>query len=240
MEKEIKADDTYEEYQPGLSNLNFEMELNNFADRKDNNQNKDGSIRSANSFCSTGQNLIYNYYFGSEPFSSDEKQDPSYKKLNSKNFISKSSYFTEETKENSENSENSSNSIQTPKKAEEEKEEENPSPPPQNKPINPPLLLILQKMVNNDCYALYQNLDDYSFSIIHYTLKEVKDYSKQYQIIKRNDPYLDNVGPNKKLSKGEVNDIIKNFNFYWNYLASIGEYVAFFYPIYWNINNVNK
>ena len=104
MEKEIKADDTYEEYQPGLSNINFEMELNNFADRKDNNQNKDGSIRSANSFCSTGQNLIYNYYFGSEPFSSDEKQEPSYKNLNSKNFKSKSSYFTEETKENSEKS----------------------------------------------------------------------------------------------------------------------------------------
>ena len=240
MEKEIKADDTYEEYQPGLSNLNFEMELNNFADRKDNNQNKDGSIRSANSFCSTGQNLIYNYYFGSEPFSSDEKQDPSYKNLNSKNFKKKSSYFTEETQENSEQIENSSNSIQTPKKAEEEKEEENPSPPPQNKPINPPLLLIMKKMVNNDCYALYQNLDDYSFSIIHYTLKEVKDYSKQNQIIKINSPYLDDVGPNKKLSKGKVNDIIKNFNFYRNYLDSIGSYVAFFYPIYWNINNVNK
>ena len=239
MEKEIKADYTYEEYLPGLSNPNFEMELNNFADRKDNNQNKDGSIRSANSFCSTGQNLIYNYYFGSEPFSSDEKQDPSYKNLNSKNFIKKSSYFTEETQENSEQIENSSNSIQTPKKAEEEKEEENPSPP-QNKPINPPLLLILQKMVNNDCYALYQNLDDYSFSIIHYTLKEVKDYSKQNKIIKINKPYLDDVGPNKKLSKGKVNDIIKNFNFYRNYLDSIGSYVAFFYPIYWNINNVNK
>ena len=240
MEKEIKADYTYEEYLPGLSNPNFEMELNNFADRKDNNQNKDGSIRSANSFCSTGQNLIYNYYFGSEPFSSDEKQDPSYKNLNSKNFIKKSSYFTEETQENSEQIENSYNSIQTQKKVEVEKEEENPSPPPQNKPINPPLLLIMKKMVNNDCYALYQNLDDYSFSIIHYTLKEVKDYSKQNKIIKINKPYLDDVGPNKKLSKGKVNDIIKNFNFYRNYLDSIGSYVAFFYPIYWNINNVNK
>ena len=240
MEKEIKADYTYEEYQSGLSDPNFAIDVNNFADRKDNNQNKPGSIRSANSCCSTGQNPIYNYYFCSEQFSIDEKQAPSYKKLNSKNFIKKSSYFTEETQENSEQIENSSNSIQTPKKVEVEKEEENPSPPPQNKPINPPLLLILQKMVNNDCYALYQNLDDYSFSIIHYTLKEVKDYSKQYQIIKRNAPYLDNVGPNKKLSKGEVNDIIKNFNFYWNYLASIGEYVTFSYPIYWNISNVNK
>ena len=27
MEKEIKADDTYEEYQPGLSNLNFETSV---------------------------------------------------------------------------------------------------------------------------------------------------------------------------------------------------------------------
>ena len=204
MERDLKADSSYEDYQSGFSNQNFVMDMDNFADRKDINPNKDNSNRSTNGCCSTGQNPIYNYYFGSEQF------------------------------------ENSSNCIQTPKKFEEKKEEEKLIPPSQNKLFNSPSLLIMEKIVGNESYALYQNLENYSFSIVRYTLKEVKDYSKYNQIIFRNNAYLNDVNPNKKRYPGTVNDIEKNFYFYMNYLAWIGTYVVFSAPSYWNINNINK
>ena len=240
MERDLKADSSYEDYQSGFSNQNFVMDMDNFADRKDINPNKDNSNRSTNGCCSTGQNPIYNYYFGSEQFSSGEIQDISYKNSNSKNFIRKSSYLTEESQENSEQFESSSNCIQTPKKFEEKKEEEKLIPPSQNKLFNSPSLLIMEKIVGNESYALYQNLENYSFSIVRYTLKEVKDYSKYNQIIFRNNAYLNDVNPNKKRYPGTVNDIEKNFYFYMNYLAWIGTYVVFSAPSYWNINNINK
>ena len=239
MEKDIKQDTSFDYLQPSFSNTNFEIDMNNFADRKDNNQSKVNSLKSTNSF-STGQNPIYNYHFGSEQFSSDEIQDISYKNLKCKNFIRKSSLLTEETQENSEQLENSSNYIQTPKKFEEKKDEEKIIRPSENKLFNSPSLLIMEKMVGNESYALYQNLENYSFSIVRYTLKKVKDYSKCNKIIFRNNAYLDDVNPNKKKYQGKVNDIINNFKFYMNYLALIGTYGIFYVPSYWNINNINK
>lgn len=240
MEKDLnKKDTSYDEYQPGFSSKSFEFDINDFVDRKDINQNKDDSFGSTNG-CSTGQNPIYNYHFGSEQFPNGEIKGFSYENSNNKNFIRKSSFLTEESQENSEQFEISSNCIQTPKKFEEKNEEEKLIPPSQNKLFNSPSVLIMEKIVGNESYALYQNLDNYSFSIVRYTLKEVKDYSKCNQIIFRNNAYLNDVNPNKKKYQGKVNDIVKNFKFYMDYLALIGTYRAFYVPSYWNINNINK
>lgn len=239
MDKEIKIESSYEDFQQRFSNPNFEIYMNDFADNKDKNQNKVNSIISTNS-CSTGQNPIYDYYFGGEQSSNVEIKDFTHEISNSKNFIRKSSCLTEESQENSESFENSSNCIETPKKLEEKKEEEKPIPPSENKLFNSPSLLIMEKIVGNESYALYQDLEDYSFSIVRYTLEKVKDYSKINQIIFRNNAYLDDVNPNARFSSGKNNDIIKNFIFYMNYLALIGTYGAFYSPSYLNMNIINN
>ena len=221
MYKDLNKNDTsYEDFSGGFTNSNFANDVSDFADRKDNNINTVNSIRSTNSGTSSA-NPIANYLLGGN-FSSSEIKCVTYDCGYSKNYIRKSSFFTEESQNFSEQLEN--NISLTPKIDEEKKDEENSESVSKKETINPPSLLIMEKIVGKTLYTLYQDLKDYHFSIVRYTLKNVKNRFKSNRVIIRNNAYLDNIAPVKDSCKGKANDIVKNFDHYRNYFASLGEW----------------
>lgn len=221
MYKDLNKNDTsYEDFSGGFTNSNFANDVSDFADRKDNNINTVNSIRSTNSGTSS-VNPIANYLLGGN-FSSSEIKCVTHDCGYSKNYIRKSSFFTEESQNFSEKLEN--NISLTPKKDEVKKDEENSESVSKKETINSPSLLIMEKIVGKTLYTLYQDLKDYHFSIVRYTLKSVKNRLTSNRVIIRNNAYLDNIAPVKDSCKGKANDIVKNFDDYRNYFASLGEW----------------
>ena len=221
MYKDLNKNDTsYEDFSGGFTNSNFANDVSDFADSKDNNINTVNSIRSTNSGTSSA-NPIANYLLGGN-ISSSEIKCVTYDCGYSKNYIRKSSFFTEESQNFSEQLEN--NISLTPKIDEEKKDEENSESISKKEIINSPSLLIMEKIVGKTLYTLYQDLKDYHFSIVRYTLKSVKNRLTSNRVIIRNNAYLDNIAPVKDSCKGKANDIVKNFDDYRNYFASLGEW----------------
>ena len=174
-----------------FTNLDFVDQIDEFADQiKFNNQNGDNSQLSTENNTKVNKkndkikyNLIADYLIGNKSYFKEFK--------NSNNFVEKS-VFPKKMKEILEKIKNEFSP--TTEKLNEEKTDF--APLFQIKPSNPPSILIMETINGNKLYVVYQDLINGNFSVITYSLKEVKNPNKANYLIIRNLPYLND--KNKK------------------------------------------
>lgn len=191
----------------GLTNTGFTEYIDEFNDK---NKSNNLSSKKSTEGASTGNNPIAKYFCG--------ENLPSCDIVNSKNFIPKSSFSTEESQkdeiieQNKQNAQNKNIQTQIPKEEKEENLEVSYSA--ENNFSDSVNLVILTKTVGNELYAVYQNLENYQFSLVNFTLKNSKNPVNFVGDVKlKNSAYLN------------INDYsINYFNFYKNYLKSIGPF----------------
>ena len=175
-----------------FTNLDFVDQIDEFADQiKFNNQNGDNSQLSTENNTKVNKkndkikyNLIADYLIGNKSYFKEFK--------NSNNFVEKS-VFPKKMKEILEKIKNEFSP--TTEKVNEEKTDF--APLFQIKPSNPPSILIMETINGNKLYVVYQDLINGNFSVITYSLKEVKNPNKANYLIVKNFPYLDD--NNKKI-----------------------------------------
>ena len=174
-----------------FTNLDFVDQIDEFADQiKFNNQNGDNSQLSTENNTKVNKkndkikyNLIADYLIGNKSYFKEFK--------NSNNFVEKS-VFPKKMKEYLEKIKNEFSP--TTEKLNEEKTDF--APLFQIKPSNPPSILIMETINGNKLYVVYQDLINGNFSVINYSLKEVKNPNKANYLIIRNLPYLNDKNKN--------------------------------------------
>lgn len=208
-----------------FTNLDFVDQIDEFADQiKFNNQNGDNSQLSTENNTKVNKkndkikyNLIADYLIGNKSYFKEFK--------NSNNFVEKS-VFPKKMKEYLEKIKNEFSP--TTEKLNEEKTDF--APLFQIKPSNPPSILIMETINGNKLYVVYQDLINGNFSVINYSLKEVKNPNKANYLIIRNLPYLNDKNKN----------LIDKFNLYINYFSAGRKKKIIYPPIDKSKNSKNK
>ena len=221
MSKINKSFDSTEDLYPEntqFTNIDFNQDVDYFNDK---NNLINISSRGSTEGASTGNNRIANYLCPGGVPSEDI--------INSNNFKPKSLCLTEESqKDEIIIPKNEKTPAQTSKTVEEKKIEKNFVV--EDKFFDSANLLILEKTVGNKVYGVYQNLENYDFSMLRYTLKNAKNPAYYVgNVIRKNNPYLNN----------DDYYYINKYNYYWDYLASIGPFGFIRSSAYANINFIS-